>query len=287
MTPDEVRDAFEQSGAPQLAEKLDELFVPSLRIRCEPRAEEDLPLGAARFGGAPDLPPGTGWPHRDGRPLAFLAQIDLAVVGEFFEEPPENLEGWLCFYYDAEEQPWGFDPKDRAGWVVQQFRGDADTLRRTPPPESLPEASVFQPATLVFEPELSLPWPDVFEQLENCSTEEEADAYREVFEQLDLQNADEPIHRLFGWSQNIQSPMEPECQLVSNGLYCGNSSGYEDPRAEALLEDAGEWLLLLQLDTDDTPGWGWGDMGRLYFWIRRQDLLAGDFEQVWCVLQCS
>jgi uncharacterized protein YwqG len=29
----------------------------------------------------------------------------------------------------------------------------------------------------------------------------------------------------------------------------------------------------------------WGDAGRVYFWIRRQDLAATDFECAWAVLQ--
>jgi uncharacterized protein YwqG len=31
----------------------------------------------------------------------------------------------------------------------------------------------------------------------------------------------------------------------------------------------------------------WGDLGRLYYWIRLQDLARADFSGVWMVLQCS
>ncbi len=55
-------------------------------------------------------------------------------------------------------------------------------------------------------------------------------------------------------------------------------------------EGAKDWILLLQVDTDDDsdgPGWMWGDCGRIYFWIRRQDLAARRFDRAWTVLQCT
>jgi uncharacterized protein YwqG len=30
----------------------------------------------------------------------------------------------------------------------------------------------------------------------------------------------------------------------------------------------------------------WGDGGRLYFWIREQDLAVNNFDKTWLVLQC-
>jgi uncharacterized protein YwqG len=98
-----------------------------------------------------------------------------------------------------------------------------------------------------------------------------------------------PCHHLLGHPQLMQNDMRGECQLVTNGLYCGNESGYQDARAKALLETAAaDWRLLLQIGTDeDGPGWMWGDCGRIYFWIRRQDLEERAFERSWLVLQCG
>jgi uncharacterized protein YwqG len=31
----------------------------------------------------------------------------------------------------------------------------------------------------------------------------------------------------------------------------------------------------------------WGDMGMLYFMVRREDAIARDFSGAWVVLQCS
>jgi uncharacterized protein YwqG len=80
--------------------------------------------------------------------------------------------------------------------------------------------------------------------------------------------------------------MQLEAQLVTNGLYCGNASGYEDPRRASLEEHADDWILLLQLDSDDVGNFMWGDSGMLYYWIRKQDLCELRFDRVWMALQC-
>jgi hypothetical protein len=45
--------------------------------------------------------------------------------------------------------------------------------------------------------------------------------------------------------------------------------------------------LLLQLDTDDDLGWMWGEVGRLYYLIRQEDLAARDFSHAWMTFQCG
>lgn len=94
-------------------------------------------------------------------------------------------------------------------------------------------------------------------------------------------------HRLLGFPQLIQNPMELECQLASNGVYCGSSGGYQSTKAKELADGASDWILLLQIDTDEKgPGWMWGDVGRIYYWIKRHDLASLRFDDVWLVFQC-
>ena len=80
--------------------------------------------------------------------------------------------------------------------------------------------------------------------------------------------------------------MQLECQLASNGVYCGNPEGYQNPLVGELGSKASQWTLLFQCDSDDNVGWMWGDVGRLYFWITESDLVAQRFENVWMILQC-
>jgi uncharacterized protein YwqG len=98
-------------------------------------------------------------------------------------------------------------------------------------------------------------------------------------------------HQLLGHPAAIQSgdlPMPQQCQFVSNGLYMGGGGGpvFDENRAEELEPGAADWILLLQLDSEQRAGMQWGDHGRLFFWIRRQDLERCDFSNVWMLLEC-
>ena len=96
------------------------------------------------------------------------------------------------------------------------------------------------------------------------------------------------IHRCGGYPENIQGDMRLECQLVSHGLYCGDASGYKDPRCPILEKGASDWKLLLQVDSDHKRfRWMWGDAGRVYFWARQQDIESADFSSAWTMLQCG
>ena len=90
----------------------------------------------------------------------------------------------------------------------------------------------------------------------------------------------------FGWPDLVQNSMQLDCQLAFSGIDLRSDAGYDDPRAAQLAGGAADWMLLLQVDTDDEAGWMWGDCGTLYYWIRRPDLLAGRFDRVWMIFQC-
>lgn len=76
-----------------------------------------------------------------------------------------------------------------------------------------------------------------------------------------------------------------ECQLVSHGVYLGDGWPEETEQIRALRQDAPEWRLLLQLDTDYTPQMVWGIEGRCYFWIEAEKIRNRDFEHTWFIMQ--
>lgn len=59
----------------------------------------------------------------------------------------------------------------------------------------------------------------------------------------------------------------------------------DDPRD---MDNDGEWLLLLQIDTSDEEGVDimWGDGGVGHFFIRPEDLAKRDFSNVWYNWDC-
>jgi uncharacterized protein YwqG len=84
----------------------------------------------------------------------------------------------------------------------------------------------------------------------------------------------------------VQGDMELECELVTAGVDCGRSRAVADAGRLERERAVATWVLLLQVDSDRQTGMEWGDGGRLYFWIRRQDFLAQRFGDAWCILQC-
>lgn len=255
------------------------------------------PVTRSRLGGEPLLPEEFDWPTYFAKPvfpkgepetlkkLDFLVQIDLSELPEcpgLAASLPRS--GLLTFFYDLENQPWGFDPRRAGGSRVILFP-DVD-LRRTPP--SNPEY-VLPPAGILFRLAETLPsvGSRSFEKLEStCELPESYFDFASEFERS-FYPPNSGLHRLFGHSANVQGDMQLEAQLVSNGLYCGDPSGYEDPRRAALEAGAEDWMLLLQLDSDERCNLMWGDLGMLYFWIRREDLAKQRFDRTWMTLQCG
>jgi uncharacterized protein YwqG len=187
--------------------------------------------------------------------------------------------GVLSFFYDREQAAWGFAPKRKEGFRLWYFPEVSQLVRAVEP-----EPSPFPCARLSFEPFLSVPDPSA-ESLKDLLLETEDDEqYSDFFEK---HTGGAPQHQILGWPHVIQNEMELECQLVTNGLYVGDASGYKDSRCKGLEPGAEDWRLLLQIDSDDNSKMMWGDGGMLYVWIRRQDLAAKKFENAWTILQCS
>ncbi len=238
----------------------------------------------SKIGGLPNLPGALPWPQWKGNPLAFLCQLDLSAVPPESSLPELPRTGCLYFFYDQEQSTWGFDPKDKGSWQVLYAPDSARDDPERKPPERLKENSVYREEFLAFS--LCRTYPDWQDRRVNSlglpdkQFEEYATLCASVF-------AGRPAHHLFGYPSPVQdNDMDLECQLVSHGLYCGDGSGYQDKRRKEWEPGRADWTLLLQLDTDDETHMMWGDGGMLYFWIRKDDLKAGRFEDCWMILQC-
>lgn len=236
------------------------------------------------FGGSPKLPKGVAWPEKQGQKLTFLANISLKGVQMQCAVDWLPKGGDLLFFYDTENQPWGFDPKDRGGcaviYVAEPRGTDVDTssLADTAD-ERCPKTNI------AFRPIRSLPATDRDRIGALNLSDEEAEVYWQEMERV---HGDAPKHHVAGYPSPVQGDgMELECQLASNGLNYGDGSGYEDPKFQQLAVGASDWRLLFQFDSDDDLGVMWGDCGTLYFWVRAEEAAAGKFENVWVILQCS
>jgi uncharacterized protein YwqG len=302
MIHEEAVSHIRKSDLGESAETIIANLRPSVLIEAKRVPLEELPLGASRIGGVPDLPKGFQWPRWCGskmefiplgmtsrqvefrdKDLHFIAQLNLKEFGDFSacKEIPSN--GFLYFFYDCEVQPWGFDPANHHGARVIYIPDQVEPLTRYEPPQ--PDSGFdSSPSALSFAEDWTIPDRESF-GFDYAALE----SIEELKQDLIGTSEDQPfkpIHRLFGWPEPVQGDMQLECQLVANGIYCGDAN--PDPRSEVLADGAKDWQLLLQIDTDEAnPGWMWGDCGRIYYWIHKNDLRDRRFENARLILQCS
>jgi len=255
----------------------------SVRLRRAQACNPDS--SGSRLGGLALLPPGQSWPATQaGVPLSFLGQVStsqITVPPGCPALPPDTL---LAFFYDAAgQQGWGFDPADHQYWQVIAVPRAAAAGADGPA-----GAPAFSPYRLAPELVMTIPDPDE-PAIEGLRRGRGGTGVRQLYTELGAEprrGDTGPRHRMFGWPDLVQNPMQLECQLAASGIYVGGAAGWRDPRVPQLKGGAAEWMLLLQVDTDDEAGWMWGDVGTLYYWIRRPDLAAGRFDRVWMIFQC-
>lgn len=272
------RPQLDRPGAPaceKVAEALKELRArsrPCLRL---------VPGGGglSRLGGPAST--GDAWPRHDGRPLSLIAQLDLAEMRAAGSPDWLPAEGRLLFFYELELSTWGFDPTDAGSALVRHETAMVDEAAE---PDDLPQDRRFDAYPITFVSDVSLPSEERLEiDWKALSVQEQG----ELEAAVEALTPAEPAHQIGGYPLPVQGDgMELECQLVTNGVYAGNPSGYTKSNIDASRPGAADWRLLLQLDTDDAAGMMWGDTGRLYFWIREQDARAGEFSRTWTILQC-
>lgn len=257
---------------------------PAVALIAGDKSKVALPLGQSKLGGRPDAPQDFKWPQKDDNPLSFIAQINLSELPAI-EGSQLPATGLLSFFYSNEV--WGFDPKDKGGFQVFYFDNQNQLGELLPPPAKIEKKffgmfskskGVHEYATCVLSPEIILTLPYNMDGIE--LSDEQSNNYCNLLDDIGGQ------HRLFGHAAPVQSEMELECELVTNGLYCGDASGYKDPRAAELEKNCHQWKLLLQINSEDNAEMMWGDLGMLYFWIKDEDLAAQRFGNCWMISQC-
>lgn len=268
-----------------------DVFLGLARVGARLVALSDAP-GRSRLGGLPELPFGSAWPEHDGRPLMFTARVDLDELAEVL--PADDRQGLpasgdLWLFTDALGMAWGFRPEDRGSFVLIHTEGENPPLDAPAgrDDEGDPFDTVVVPRACRLVPELVL--PDAFEDGVDLVDDDAAfDAYTDLDEHLNEEwFGDAPRHRILGRPTLVQQPMELEAQLASNGIDVGGPEGYASAEAKRLKAGAADWTLVAQIDSDDDTGFMWGDVGLVYWWMRRQDIAAGRWEGVWGILQCS
>jgi uncharacterized protein YwqG len=279
LTPD-LNTFLKQHGLGEWVDRILATEQRSLLLRPRGRGRR-----IAHLGGQPHLPAGESWPAADDEPLSFVAEVDLAATREVLGDDSLPPRGFLEFFYDAEQEAWGFDPAERLKWRVLWVD---DHAPERPFPKDLREDARSKSVDLEGRVDRTFAEWESW-HIERLGMDRDS-AFRYADALQAWKNAQDPdargVHRLLGHPDQIQGDMMLECQLASNGINVGGLRARDE--TEILLEPgARDWRLLLQIDSDEQSGMMWGDVGRLYYWIRSPDLQERRWDRVWMVLQCG
>jgi uncharacterized protein YwqG len=295
-------EALTHFGLERVGKKVRRLSRNSIRLSATDQTE----AATHRLGGRPNLPPSYIWPAQQEMPLAFLAQLDLAALpaADGIDLP---RSGALHFFWGGMDTGCGFSQEDRGSWQVTYTEGALGEFPRRALPEELEEELRFGPVRLTVEGiEPTLPGGEDMNVEALGLTSAEREGY-EGLKALWDENRPKPahplsgypswcnspefrknfdldrpfgLHRVGGFPDYIQHDPKLEAHLVNHGLYCGDSTGYDEGRKRGLFPGAADWELLLQLDSEEGADVSLGgDVGRVHFLIHKDDLRDCRFER--------
>jgi hypothetical protein len=299
MTEAEVRSLLMARGLARRVDDLLALAEPTGRIYIARTDEDELPVGASKLGGRPDLPPGVPWPAWH-EPMAFIAQLNLAEVAPYDVERALPDHGLLSFFYETNGEPlysagWGLPegtpPGDypaideRRSWRVLYHPGDPAACLRHDLPPGLNEAVRFPACAARFAAEVSLPSVDAPAVAALELTDAERNALIDIEATINAGSWEEGGHRLLGHPYVLDGSPYVTCEIAARRL---DYNWYQaDPARWRALERAAEqrWRLLLQVGSSDVALMDWAGGGYLLVCIERDALPARDFSRVWMEMQ--
>lgn len=257
-------------------------------IRLRTTSKKVTKLGQSKLGGAPDLPNKIKWPKIKGedRHYSFIGQINLNEIQQYDIENQLPNKGLLYFYYDIEN--WD------EGRVI--YTNNTEELKRAAFPNDIAQEKrsflqrllkmrgkkyIFNECFVEINIEYySMPEDSIelkrLKQLNCLSKNNELIFNEEVFEKGLLHDEDErnSNHHLLGYYNGIQHNYY-QLDLIK-----------EKGKTIEEINKALEWKLLLQLDSDNNLDAMWGDWGKIYFFIHKDDLENLNFNKVKVIGEC-
>ncbi|MBE9062101.1 DUF1963 domain-containing protein [cf. Phormidesmis sp. LEGE 11477] len=215
-------------------------------------------------------------------PLTYLGQIYLQELPCLRAECGLPGNGVLLFFYDLVNDPGGYKASSKGAWRCIYLDNRIEQLQ--PANKDDYGGELFPHCGLCFTEEWMLGIPEFKFEETNQYQIDWGELTTVLEKQFGVKVATVACgveHRLFGYDGPMQESMERMCQLRFHGI-----EGYSK-QSEPIESGVKDWQLLLQLDSDVSVDWQFGDSGRLYFWIRQQDLQKHDFSKIWFEMQCA
>ena len=265
-TDDEVR--LDKKKVRHYMELLKSFSRNAIQISLVGNGNVPLPAGCSKLGGRPDVADDFQWPlDNSGYPLSLLLQIDCADLAFLDREGLLPTSGQLYFFYELSEMRR--DGKKNSVRVIYNDKPSSQ-LHPLDYPVNLGKHYQLQECRLQFSQRTSFP----------CLEEVGHLTHKRVKTKDNIE--------LAVASDRLEEKYCPE----SEGI--GNMLGYAFLIEKPIVKDLSDHVLLLQLDSseyweedDKTPHeLQFGNGGCIYFYIKREDLLARRFDSIKFALQC-
>lgn len=274
-----------QHGFGDIEDDLLKLARPSIRVETTPVEDEsELAIGQSKLGGRPDLPKDINWVTRrreDGHVvyLSFIGQINLVDVSHHDVEQLLPKSGILYFFIN-------FANAVRRQGEILYYNGNLSELERKLSPFELSNnpfnQNHFAPCSLEFVPEVNVCSSDMWQKLHEKNyrvSENLMERYGKVsaFTSATAYTGFyRSVNRLLGKAFGMPD-MQLECQLMAD---TGNPYTYTEEQRAAAEKRKLDWQLLFQVGSDENANMMWSDVGTICFYIRKQDLVKCNFDDV-------
>ena len=295
-SPEQMLDS---AGLNHEARTIAEYFHPGISLDTKslgkrgwkPATKGGPDCGTTRLGGWPDLPADQEWPEWEGRPMAFLAQVNLAEMHAVESRLRLPATGLLSFFMGCDDESYehddfgkecylvglmlGTDPQHVGGWKVIYTPDVSAVSQCTLDANPLPQ--LFKPCickpkagTKCLPDEESAPYQAI--ELKP----EEREKYHRLLAKIGGNEDHRWTNQLAGYPTLIQGgPVEHACEMATRGQNPYNLADKKTAKAST------RWVLLLQLVSDDNADFLWGDGGHIYFYGDREKMARGDFSETW------
>jgi len=99
ITHEKLLELIQAHGLGRYADAILNAARPAIHMsRKRVAGDTQIPVGASKLGGSPDLPPDFIWPQWDCTPLTFIGQFNLSDVAPFDVERALPVTGILSFF---------------------------------------------------------------------------------------------------------------------------------------------------------------------------------------------
>ena len=259
----------------KLSKDIEKLHRNAIICKMKEKKRKSITDGFSKVGGIPTLPKEFVWyrnHENSDRPLVFIAQLDMKEMKAYDKDNLLPEHGYLYFFYDFDAEVTGADAEDASAAKVLFWDGSREDLIPFKLPEDYDEEYAIPEFRIKCRKKKEYPQRDEYNEIRQTNID--YDEYDDALDELRYCSEDVDL-KLLGYADLMQGSMLSLVEQAVNGPQKNKNDNLAD------------WILLMQLNIIETDEFllEIGDMGKLYFYIKAEDLKNKNFDNVWAMTQ--